>query len=57
MDERQKLQHDLDRYYRTLRYFASDAQAIVAIGELISEIRDRLAQIEIEMGEEELYKD
>jgi hypothetical protein len=57
MDERRRLQHDLDRYYRTLRYLASDAQAIVAIGELISEIRDRLAQIEIEMGEEELYKD
>jgi hypothetical protein len=51
MDERQKLQTDLNRY-QTLRYLSNDQQAIAAIEELIRETRDRLAQIEIEMAEE-----
>src|SRR5713226_9173390 len=51
MNERQKLQHDLDRY-QTLRYIANDQQAIAAIEELIRETRDRLAQIENEPSED-----
>jgi hypothetical protein len=52
MDERQKLQHDLYRY-QTFRQLVTDQRAIAAIEEQIREIRDRLAQIEIEMGREE----
>jgi hypothetical protein len=51
MDERQKLQHDLERY-QTIRRFVTDQQASTAIEEQIRETRDRLAQIELEMGEE-----
>jgi hypothetical protein len=49
MDERQKLQDDLDRY-QTLRELVTDQPAIAAIEEQIREIRDRLAQLENESG-------
>ena len=51
MDERQKLQADL-KCYQTLRQLVTDQQAGAAIEEQIRETGDRLAQIEIEMGEE-----
>jgi hypothetical protein len=51
MDERQKLRADLRRY-QTIRQLVTDQQVITAIEELIRETRDRLAEIEIEMGEE-----
>jgi len=47
MDERQKLQADLERY-RTLRHLTTDERAGSAIEQLIAEIEDRLAQIESE---------
>jgi len=46
-----KLQHDLERY-QTIRRFVTDQQASTAIEDQIRETRDRLAQIELEMGEE-----
>ena len=51
MNERQKLQQDLDRY-QTLHYIANDQQAIAAIDEPIRETRDRLAQIKNEPSED-----
>jgi hypothetical protein len=44
MDERQKLQSDLTRYW-TLRGLVSDEQALQAIQQLIREAEDRLVQI------------
>jgi hypothetical protein len=48
-DERQKLPDDLERY-QTLRQLVTDQQASAAIEEQITETRDRLAQLENELG-------
>jgi hypothetical protein len=45
MDERQKLNDDLDRY-RALRKRATDEAAIEAIDVMIRETEDRLAELE-----------
>jgi hypothetical protein len=50
MEERRKLQHDLERY-RSLLPLTTDPQAIAVLEELIRETQNRLDQLDTGNGE------